>query len=411
MKYLIVGIDVSRSSIAACFLLEKPSNPRDDYFDADIEVFHSNIENLNKLRAKIERFKADKVVAICEPTGMNYAQLWMNKLSDWGVEVRMISNSKLPNYRAELMGKEGKSGAKTDDIDAFAIACWYFDKPETSYLKIRDPLVVRIKHICLQLEHLNRWQVPIINRMRQELAWQCPEIALVKSAKLQDDLTPLLWGWLARRRKSKKYDRVLETTIGSGIEPQTRWAAKQYCEIEEEIFKLKKQLVQLIDDPQLEEYRRIFTKFGFGYQLQGYLLGAIYPIEDFLKDVTEVKLRKNRQTGKESKLKLSERRFMRAVGMGVVREDSGQKKKGKQSGSALCRKALWQWCFTRLEVARNNPPLHFTYGQGENVEKMSPAENLRRRKKGGTPVKLARPRVIARCIRELFKELCSIVKI
>jgi hypothetical protein len=48
MKYLIVGIDVSRSSIAACFMLEKPSNPRDDYFDADIEVFHSNIENLNK---------------------------------------------------------------------------------------------------------------------------------------------------------------------------------------------------------------------------------------------------------------------------------------------------------------------------------------------------------------------------
>jgi hypothetical protein len=135
MKYLIVGIDVSRSSISACFLLEKPSNPRDDYFDADIEVFHSNIENLNKLRARIESFTADKVVAICEPTGMNYAQLWMNKLGDWGAEVRMISNSKLPNYRAELMGKEGKSGAKTDDIDAFAIACWYFDKPETAYLK------------------------------------------------------------------------------------------------------------------------------------------------------------------------------------------------------------------------------------------------------------------------------------
>jgi hypothetical protein len=412
MKYLIVGIDVSRSSISACFLLEKPSNPRDDYFDADIEVFHSNIENLNKLRARIESFTADKVVAICEPTGMNYARLWMNKLSDWGVEIRMISNSKLPNYRAELMGKEGKSGAKTDDIDAFAIACWYFDKPDTSYLKIRDPLVAEIKNICLRLEHLNRVQSPIINRMRQELAWQCPEIALVKSGKLQDDLAPLLWGWLAGRRKSKKYDHVLEGTIGSGIEEQTRWAAKQYCEIEEEIFRLKKQLVQLIDSPPFNEYRQIFTKFGFGYQLQGYLLGAIYPIEDFLKDgQPEIKIRKNRQTRKESKLKLSERRFMRAVGMGVIREDSGQKKKGKQSGSALCRKALWQWCFTRLEVARNNPPLQFTYGQGENVEKMSPAENLRRRKKGGTPVKLARQRVIARCIRELFKELCSIVKI
>jgi hypothetical protein len=412
MKYLIVGIDVSRSSIAACFMLEKPSNPRDDYFDADIEVFHSNIENLNRLKAKIESFQADRVVAICEPTGMNYARLWMNKLGDWGCEVRLISNSKLPNYRAELMGKEGKSGAKTDDIDAFAIACWYFDKAETSYLKIRDPLVSQIKNICLRLEHLNRVQSPIVNRMRQELAWQCPEVALVKSAKLQDDLAPLLWGWLAGLRKSKKYDGILEKTIGSGIEPQTRWAAQQYCEIEEEIFKLKKQLTQLIDNPQFEEYRQIFTKFGFGYQLQGYLLGAIYPIEDFLKDDRpEVKIRKNRQTGNESKLKLSERRFMRAVGMGVVREDSGQKKKGKQSGSALCRKALWQWCFCRLEVARNNPPLQFVYGQGKDEEQMSPAENLRLRKKGGTPVKLARQRVIARCIRELFKELCSIVKI
>lgn len=412
MKYLIVGIDVSRSSIAACFMLEKPSNPRDDYFDADIEVFHSNIENLNRLRAKIENYKADKIIAICEPTGMNYARLWMNKLGDWGCEVRMISNSKLPNYRAELMGKEGKSGAKTDDIDAFAIACWYFDKSESDYLKIRDSLVSKIKSVCLRLEHLNRLQSPIINRMRQELAWQCPEIALVRSAKLQEELPPLLWGWLADRRKSKKYDRILEATIGSGIESQTRWAASQYCEIEEEIFKLKKELVQLIDSPQFEEYRRIFAKFGFGYQLQGYLLGAIYPIQDFLKgDQPEIKIRKNRQTGKESKLKLSERRFMRAVGMGVVREDSGQKKKGKQSGSALCRKALWQWCFTRLEVSRNNPPLSFTYGQGADAEKMSPAENLRRRKKGGTPVKLARQRVIVRCIRELFKELSSIVKI
>lgn len=208
--------------------------------------------------------------------------------------------------------------------------------------------------------------------MRQELAWQCPEIASVKSTKLQEELAPLLWGWLTRRRKSKKYDRISEATIGSGIEPHTLWAAKQYGEIEEEIFKLKKQLVQLIDNPQFEEYRRIFTKFGFGYQLQGELLGAIYPIEDFLKDGRpEIKIRKNRQTGNESKLKLSERRLMRPVGMGAVREDSGQKKKGKQSGSALCSKALWQWCFCRLEVSKNNPPLKFVCGQGENAEEMS----------------------------------------
>ncbi|MDF0555366.1 hypothetical protein [Kamptonema sp. UHCC 0994] len=35
----------------------------------------------------------------------------------------------------------------------------------------------------------------------------------------------------------------------------------------------------------------------------------------------------------------------------------------------------------------------------------SPAADLKLRKKGGTPLRLARQRVIARCVRELFKEL------
>jgi hypothetical protein len=108
------------------------------------------------------------------------------------------------------MGKEGKSGAKTDDIDAFAIACWYFDKPESSYLKIRDPLVNQIKGICLRIEHLNRLQTPIVNRMRQELAWQCPEVALVRSI-----------GKTARR-------------LGAAVMGLARWQAKK-CEIRSRI--------------------------------------------------------------------------------------------------------------------------------------------------------------------------------
>jgi hypothetical protein len=409
MKELIIGFDVSRSSITVCFLLEKPLNPHDYYYDADIETYNANLENLNKLKAKIESFNADRVVAICEPTGINYAKLWLNKLSDWGYETRMISNSKLPIYRSELMGKEGNSDAKTDDIDAFAIACYFYDKQDRDYLKVREPIVGQIKYICLRLEHLNRIQNPIINRMRQELQWQCPEVAKVRSKAASEELAPLLWGWLAGLRTSKRYDRILENTIGTGIERETRWAAQRYCEIESEMQKLRKELMELLNDSQFKKYRKVFTKFGFGLNLQGYLLGACYPIQDFLKDgKPEVKIRKNRKTGKASKLKLSERRFMRAVGMGVIREDSGKKKKGKQSGSALCRKALWQWCFTRLEVSKAKPPLEFKYGEGDDAVKRSPSEDLKIRRAGGTPIKLARQRVIARCIRELFKELSAI---
>lgn len=407
MKQLIIGLDVGHHvEITACFLLEKPQNPREEFYDADIETYNANLENLNKLKAKIESFNADRVVAICEPTGINYARLWLNKLSDWGYETRMISNSKLPNYRKELMGKEGNSDAKTDEIDAFAIACYFYDKEDRDYLRVREPIVRQIKYIYLRLEHLNRIQNPIINRMRQELSWQCPEVGKVRSKAASEELAPLLWGWLAGLRKSKKYDRILENTIGTGIERETRWAAQRYCEIESEIQKLRKELMELLTVPEFTKYRKVFTKFGFGLNLQGYLLGACYPIEDFLKDgKPEVKIRKNRKTGRVSKLKLSERRFMRAVGMGVVREDSGKKKKGKQSGSALCRKALWQWCFTRLEVAKNKPPLEFNYRQGDSTVRRSPSEDLKIRKDGGTPTKLARQRVIARCVKELFKEL------
>jgi Transposase len=367
MKQLIVGFDVSRSSITVCFLLEKPLNPRDDYYDADIETYNMNLENLNKLKAKIESFKADKIIAICEPTGINYARLWLNKLSDWGYETRMISNGKLPVYRAGLMGKEGKSDAKTDDIDAFAIACYFYDKQDRDYLKVREPIIGQIKYLCLRLEHLNRIQNPIINRMRQELSWQCPEVAKIKSKATTEELAPLLWGWLAGLRKSKKYDRIAAETIGTGIEQETQWAALRYCEIESEMQKLRKELMELLNDSRFKQYRKVFTKFGFGLNLQGYLLGACYPIQDFLKDgKPEIKLRKNRETKKVSKLKLSERRFMRAVGMGVIREDSGKKKKGKQSGSALCRKALWQWCYTRLERKKGRANLTFTYGEYGN---------------------------------------------
>jgi hypothetical protein len=406
MKILIVGIDIGQS-IAACFLTEKPQDPREYIYNADIIEYTRTSENLIALKAKIDSFKADKVVAICEPTGINYAKLWVNKLSDWGAEIRMVSNAVIPNYRAGLLGKkETKSTAKTDAIDAFSLACYYFDTQEpTGYLRVRNENINRIKEICLKIEHLNRLQNPIINRMRQELSWQCPEIARVKSIQHGEE-PPLLWGWLAGLRKSAKYDHIVADTIGTGIEKPTRRAAHRYCLIEEEIFELRVELQKLIHLPEFKSYREIFTRFGFGWMLQGYLLGAIYPIEDFLKDNRpEVRIRKNRQTGGESKLRLSERRFMKACGMGVVRDDSGSKKKGKQSGSGLCRKALWQWCFVRLEVRKNVPTgLKFNYAG----KLLSPAEDLKRRKAGGTPTKLARQRVIARVVRELFKELSKI---
>jgi hypothetical protein len=83
----------------------------------------------------------------------------------------------------------------------------------------------------LRLAHLNRVQSPIINRARQDLAWQFPEVALALAVRYGENL-PLLWGWLAGERPSKKkvrsalrrVNRLRNSRLGSSARRQTKAA-------------------------------------------------------------------------------------------------------------------------------------------------------------------------------------------
>nr|WP_026733713.1 hypothetical protein [Fischerella sp. PCC 9605] len=65
-------------------------------------------------------------------------------------------------------------------------------------------------------------------------------------------------------------------------------------------------------------------------------------------------------------------------------------------GSALCRKALWQWVFSRIEPKRQRPNSEIGKSLGEYLD----AE-----KAAGKPVQLVRSRVSAKAAKLLFKEL------
>ncbi|MBW4569194.1 MAG: hypothetical protein KME31_14595 [Tolypothrix carrinoi HA7290-LM1] len=71
---------------------------------------------------------------------------------------------------------------------------------------------------------LTDWRVqsPIINRLRQDLAWQLREIAHVNSLRSIDGDVPLLWGWLCGERESKRYDALRDRSIGLGITSTVR---------------------------------------------------------------------------------------------------------------------------------------------------------------------------------------------
>jgi hypothetical protein len=201
----------------------------------------------------------------------------------------------------------------------------------------------------LRLFHLNRVRSPIINRIRQDLAWQFPE-----AANIGLDAT-LFWGWLAGERKAIRYDNLIAQTVGLGLQPETRNSAKAICELQRRERALELSMRHLMKDLRFTRYRKVFAQFGFGERVEALLLSQIYPIENYLVDGRpEVRIRKGKNSGSPTKRHLSRRRFQKALGVAPTREDSGDKKSSKKAGSSLCRMALWQWVFTRIEPKRNH---------------------------------------------------------
>ncbi|PHK27891.1 transposase, partial [Nostoc linckia z15] len=193
----ILGLDVSKSSVSACLLTQKPEQPRQFYYECPFYRFSANAEGIKALLG------LDADIAMIEPTGNNYSKLWGTHLARAGVEVRLIGHKELKNYRANHLALPDKD----DDADALALACYYFDyhTEPRRFVQIRDQTIVKIRELVLRLAHLNRVQSPIINRARQDLAWQFPEVAHVRSLRGESGEVPLLWGWLAGERKSTRY--------------------------------------------------------------------------------------------------------------------------------------------------------------------------------------------------------------
>lgn len=391
----VLGLDVSKSSVSTCLLFEKPVDVRQFYYSYEFKKLNADISGI---KAMLD-FKPD--IAIMEPTGVNYSKLWFTQLASAGVEVRLVGHKELRRYRENHLELPDKD----DDADALALACYQFDYGDNRrrFVQIRDSIISQIRGIILRLSHLNRIQSPVINRIRQDLAWQFPEIALVKSVRCSSGKVPLLWGWLARERSSSRYDKLYRNTCGLGIDDSVRYHAQRICSLQREEYELEIKLDSLLATPKFKSYCNVFTIFGFGSRLQAMLLSQIYPIESYFGDdgKPEVTFQRGRKSGKPTKRYLSLRRFQKALGVAPTQESSGDSKKTKVTGgSDLCRKALWQWVFTRIEPRRTRLKNDIGQVLGEFLD----AEKL-----AGKPIRLVRSRTAARAAKLLFKELVKAV--
>ncbi|MBE9201509.1 MULTISPECIES: transposase [unclassified Nodularia (in: cyanobacteria)] len=386
----IVGLDVSKSSVSCCLLTEKPSNPREFYYEYRFHKFECTTTGLTGL------LLLKPQLALLEPTGMNYSKFWVEHLTRLGVEVRFVGHKQLRNYRENHLGLPDKD----DDADSLALACYQFDYGQdlSRFVQVRDRIISRIRELVLRLNHLSRIQSPIINRARQDLAWQFPEIALTVSVRGVSGKVPLMWGWLAGERDSKKYDRIYATTAGLGLTDSVKFHAQRICSLQLEEQLIEDELYTLIMEERFSMYREVFQNFNFGARVQAVILSQIYPLENFLGEdgKPEIKIRKGRKSGKPTKRHLSLRRFQKALGVAPSMESSGDISKSKVSGgSSLCRRALWQWVFSAVEPAkRRTNPILKELGEFLDVEKAA-----------GKPIKLARMRVAVRAVKLLFKML------
>ena len=273
----IIGLDISKSSVSACLLSEKLAEPRQFYYDYNFHKFEATVTGISGLLALIG--DVTNTIAVMEPTGVNYQKLWGTQLARAGVEVRLVGHKELRSFREHHLNLPDKD----DDADALALAIYgwdYLDSPRR-FLQIRDDTIVTIRQLALRLAHLNRVQSPIINRARQDLAWQFPEVALIKSVS-SGEKVPLLWGWLCGQRQSVRYDLLYEKTVGLGIGDSVRLHAARLCDLQREEMAIEHELRQLLNAPQFVPYRKVFARFGFGQRVEAILLSQIYPLENYL---------------------------------------------------------------------------------------------------------------------------------
>ncbi|MFB2894045.1 transposase, partial [Aerosakkonemataceae cyanobacterium BLCC-F50] len=134
---IIVGLDVCKSSVAACLLTERPDDPRQYYYDAEFLKIYADASGIKQLLD----LKPD--IAVMEPTGVNYAKLWGTHLARAGVKVLLVGHTQLRYYRESHLELPDKD----DDADALALACYafdYLDNPRR-FLQERDYTIVRIR--------------------------------------------------------------------------------------------------------------------------------------------------------------------------------------------------------------------------------------------------------------------------
>lgn len=352
MNKLVCGADVCKDSIVCCFLEKRPKNIP--------EYFKENKHNFPKFYANMDgaiEFLAMKpTVLILEPTGTNYSWIWAELATQNDIKVLWVPHNVTMSYRVRY-----SLPAKNDQADALALALEGFlepDLPENFLRFDHNNNSSYLRDLVLHHESLNRIKSPVVNRLRQQLAREFPEVALMQSMEAPDGEIPL-WAWLAGidrqlKRKSSYYDKKWQQSLGKflGLEISqfTKDLALQLREIEHQQRKMEAEMSRELRSPTFEPYYRVLRRFGLCDKRCCFIIALIFPIEKFFGS---------------GRMRAARGRFKQRLGLGKVEDSSGDSKKLKASGSFLARQFLYMHVY---QTCTQDKPKSYTLEQDMVVD-------------------------------------------
>jgi hypothetical protein len=284
-------------------------------------------------------------VIVMEPTGVWYSALWAKIAEHLKIEIKWIGHADLAGNRSHYGFRD-----KDDNTDAFCLALSAIDPAFTAkrWINARVQLAADLHRAVLEYKGLEPANNVITNQLRQRLHLEFPEIAgrELTNYRCKEGYTPWI-GWLAGLRSYTRIENEYKVSIARvlkvEISQHTKDHALALATLEQRETAILLKIAELLKSPELDRYRPILEKYGFGSVTQATLLACIYPFEKFLLDGHRNMERWEDDHGKTQKRDRSRGSFQLSIGMGKRLIESGKSSKLRFAGSGLCRKMLYLW--------------------------------------------------------------------
>ena len=210
--------------------------------------------------------------------------MWVELLKLKNVGLKYVGHVELKRYRA------GKKLQKNDASDSLALAAYYHDNEHWEngelnnkfFLREMPIIIYKLRELLHQKDHLERQSVGFQNYLEQRLSWEWLEAKRRDSQSFYAYLSGKPFDKKYLTRQENDYNKSISKSLGIEISQFSRNHASLLFDMETEIIRIEKEIVDIIYQPIFKDYMELFNRLGMGVSVKAFYLSIIFPFEQFL---------------------------------------------------------------------------------------------------------------------------------